>query len=110
MIAHPTGRLIGERDPADLDLEAVLHAAKEHDVILEINANPQRLDLNDILARRALELGIKLAINTDAHRPTHLTFRSFGVQVARRAWATASDVVNCWTPKRLLKHLRARGK
>jgi DNA polymerase (family 10) len=109
IIAHPTGRLIGERDPADLDMEQILEAALEHNVILEINANPQRLDLNDVHARRAIEVGIKLAINTDAHRPEHLAFRSFGIQVAKRAWATTADIVNCWTPKRLLKHLGARG-
>lgn len=110
LIAHPTGRLLGERDPADLDMERILEAALEHDVILEINANPQRLDLNDLYARRALELGIKLAINTDAHRPEHLQFRQYGVTVARRAWASRKEVVNCWTPKQLQRHLARRGE
>jgi len=109
MIAHPSGRLIGKREPADLDMDQILEAALEHGVILEINANPERLDLNDIYARRAAEMGIPLAINTDAHRPEHLAFRGFGVGVARRAWVTSKQVVNCWTAARIQKWLKARG-
>jgi DNA polymerase (family 10) len=110
LIAHPTGRLIGQREGADLDMESILQAAADHDVILEINANPERLDLNDVFARRALELGCRLAINTDAHRPEHLDFRHYGLGVARRAWATADQVVNCWTAARLKRWAAARGK
>ena len=110
LIAHPTGRLIGQREGADLDMESILQAAADHDVILEINANPERLDLNDVFARRALELGCRLAINTDAHRPEHLDFRHYGLGVARRAWATADHVVNCWTAARLKRWAAARGK
>ena len=109
MIAHPSGRLIGKREPADLDMDQVLEAALVHGVILEINSNPERLDLNDIYARRAAEMGIPLAINTDAHRPEHLAFRSFGVGIARRAWVTSKQVVNCWTAARIQKWLKARG-
>jgi DNA polymerase (family 10) len=109
IIAHPTGRLIGEREGADLDMDRVLEAAAKSGVILEINANPQRLDLNDIHARRAIEMGIPLAINTDAHHPDHLAFRNYGVGVARRAWVTAEQVVNCWRPKRLRDWLASRG-
>ena len=109
IIAHPTGRLIGEREGADLDMDRVLEAAAESGVILEINANPQRLDLNDVHARRAIELGIPLAINTDAHHPDHFAFRNYGVGVARRAWATAEQVVNSWRPKRLRDWLAGRG-
>jgi DNA polymerase (family 10) len=109
IIAHPTGRLIGEREGADLDMDRVLEAAARSGVILEINANPQRLDLNDIHARRAIEMGIPLAINTDAHHPDHLAFRNYGVGVARRAWVTAEQVVNCWRPKRLRDWLASRG-
>lgn len=109
MIAHPSGRLIGRRDPADLDMDQILEAALESGVILEINANPERLDLNDIYARRAAEMGIPLAINTDAHSPQHLAFRSFGVGIARRAWVTSKQVVNCWTAARIQKWLNARG-
>ncbi len=109
LIGHPTGRLIGHREAADLDMDRILHAAAEHDVILEINANPERLDLNDVYARRALELGCRLAINTDAHRPEHLDFQQFGIGTARRAWATADQVVNCWTASRLKRWVAARG-
>src|SRR3990170_4334861 len=110
LIAHPTGRLIGQREGADLDMESILQAAADHDVILEINANPERLDLNDVFARRALELGCRLAINTDAHRPEHLDFRHYGLGVARRAWATADQVVNCWTAARLKRWAAASGE
>ena len=109
IIAHPSGRLIGRREPADLDMDQILEAALEHGTILEINANPERLDLNDIYARRAAEMGIPLAINTDAHRPEHLAFRGLGVGVARRAWVTSKQVVNCWTAARMQKWLKARG-
>ena len=78
IIAHPSGRLIGRREPADLDMDRILEAALEHGTILEINSNPDRLDLNDIYARRAAEMGILLSINTDAHRPEHLVFRKLG--------------------------------
>jgi DNA polymerase (family 10) len=108
MIAHPSGRLIGRRDPADLDMDRILEASLEHGIILEINANPERLDLNDIYARRAAEMGIPLAINTDAHRPEHLAFRSFGVGIGRRAWVTSKQVVNCWTAASIQKWLKAR--
>jgi len=109
IIAHPSGRLIGRREPADLDMDRILEAALEHGTILEINSNPERLDLNDIYARRAAEMGILLSINTDAHRPEHLAFRKLGVGVARRAWITKKQVVNCWTAARMQKWLKARG-
>jgi DNA polymerase (family 10) len=102
VIAHPSGRLIGERDGADLDWEAVLRAAAETRTILEINAHPSRLDLDDLHARRAIELGCKLAISTDAHEPDGLDVMFYGVAVARRAWATVEDVVNAWPLERLL--------
>ncbi len=109
MVAHPTGRLLGRRDPADLDMDRILESALAHGVILEINSNPERLDLNDIYARRAAEMGIPLSINTDAHHPTHLRFRSFGVGIARRGWVTSKQVVNCWTAARFQKWLKGRG-
>jgi len=96
MLGHPTGRLIGKRDPADLDMEAVFRSAAEHQVVMEINANPERLDLNDGHARAALGFGCLLAIGSDAHHPDHLAFRSFGVGIARRAWATRQNVLNTW--------------
>lgn len=109
IIAHLTGRLIGKRDPAELDIETILRAAAEHDVVLEINSNPERLDLKDTHARRALDLGCRLAINTDAHHPDHFDFRRFGVGTAQRAWAEASSIVNTWPLDRLQAWLKSRG-
>jgi DNA polymerase (family 10) len=109
IIGHPTGRMIGGREAADLDMEAILAAAIDHDTALEINANPERLDLNDAHARRLIELGGLLAINTDAHHPDHIGFRLYGVGVARRAWAPAEAVVNTWPVDRLMGWLGGRG-
>jgi DNA polymerase (family 10) len=109
MIGHPTGRLIGSRDPADLDMESILEAAAEHQVVLEINASPERLDLNEVNARRAVETGCLLAVNTDAHHHEHLTFRKYGVGVARRAWVGPESVVNSWSYDRVCEWLSARG-
>ena len=110
IIGHPTGRLIQEREGADLDMEAVLQAAAESGVALEINAHPSRLDLDDIHARRAKELGIPIAINTDAHSDEDLDMLPYGVATARRAWLTKQDVINCWSTKKLLDWLKKRGK
>jgi DNA polymerase (family 10) len=97
MIAHPTGRLLVDRPGADLDMERIILAAAETRTILEINANPQRLDLTDKWVRRSIDLGVTLAINTDAHHPDHLDFIHFGVGTAQRGWATAGDILNCST-------------
>ena len=109
IIAHPTNRLIPDREGADLDMDAILEAAAEHDTVLEINANPRRLDLNDVYARRAVEMGIKLAINTDAHAPGQMAFMEYGVATARRGWVTAEQVINCWQVKDLVVWLQGRG-
>lgn len=110
LIAHPTGRLIPNREGADLDMEVVLKAAAESGVAMEINAYPDRLDLNDIYARRAIELGIPLSINTDAHSPKDMDMLHYGVATARRGWAEARHVINTWETERLVEWLRARGK
>lgn len=109
IIGHPTGRQIPDRDPADLDMDAVLAAAKEAGVALEINANPRRLDLNDVYARRAKEMGIPLSINTDAHAPDHMDLLHFGVAVARRGWVEAEEVINAWDSEGLIRWLEGRG-
>ena len=109
IIGHPTGRLFPDRDGADLDMEAVLQAAAASGVALEINANPARLDLDDALAHRALELGCLLSINTDAHSAGNLDFAHFGVGIARRAWATSERVINTWATEKLEAWLKARG-
>jgi len=107
LIAHPTGRIIGRREGYDIDIEQVIECAAKHRKILEINAFHARLDLNDIWARRAMQAGVKLAINTDAHAPGDLDWMRYGVVVARRAWLTKNDVVNCLSHSGLLKLLGA---
>jgi DNA polymerase (family 10) len=109
MIGHPTGRLIGSRGASDVDLESVFAAAADHGVVLEINAHPERLDLNDAYARRAWQVGAMLSINTDAHRPEDLRLRRYGVGVARRAWLPAEAVLNTRRIDSLMGWLRSRG-
>lgn len=109
LIGHPTGRLIGSRGPSEFDAETIFAAAADHGVVLEINAHPARLDLNDVLARRAWQVGCLLSINTDAHRPEELELRRFGVGVARRAWLPAEAVLNTRSTEAVLAWLGARG-
>lgn len=109
IIAHPTGREIGRREPADLDLEAIFQAAAESGTALEINAHPERLDLNDAHVRRARELGAKLAIGSDAHSVADFGLLALGVATARRGWATAADIINTWPVERLLAWAKERG-
>jgi len=94
IIAHPTCRLLGQREPVAIDLEALFRAAIKNNKVLEINAMPARLDLNDVHAFRAREMGVKLAIETDAHSVAHLGFMRFGVSVARRAWCEPQHILN----------------
>lgn len=93
-LATPTSRLLGSRPPTELDVERVLQACVETGTVVEINANPARLDLNDVYARRAVELGCKIAINSDAHAVDGMDIMEYGIAVARRAWLTAADVIN----------------
>jgi len=109
IIGHPTGRLIPDREGADLDMEAVLNAAAESGVALEINAHPSRLDLDDMYARRAKEMGIPISINTDSHSEEDFDNLFYGVATARRAWLMKDDVINCWSTKKLLNWLEKRG-
>ncbi|HVN55443.1 MAG TPA: DNA polymerase/3'-5' exonuclease PolX [Anaerolineaceae bacterium] len=106
IIGHPTGRLIPDREGADLDMNPVLQAAKESGVALEINANPSRLDLDDIQSRRAIEMGIPLSINTDAHSPDNLDFLMYGVATARRGWVEPQHVINAWPVEKLVQWLK----
>ncbi len=94
VLVHPTGRLINRREPYALDVEAVLEAAREHDVAVELNTNPRRLDLNDRHLYRARELGVSVIVDTDAHRVPQLDHMTTGVMQARRGWLEASHVVN----------------
>jgi DNA polymerase (family 10) len=94
ILAHPTGRLIGERDGYDVDMERLVEAAKERGCILELNAHPDRLDLTDEACRLAKEAGVRVAISTDAHAIGDLSFMRYGINQARRGWLEADDVVN----------------
>jgi DNA polymerase (family 10) len=94
IVAHPTCRLLGEREPVALDLEAIFQAAAQTGTVLEINAMPDRLDLKDIHIFRARELGAKLEIGTDAHSTQHLGYMRFGVGIARRGWCEAQHILN----------------
>ncbi len=109
IIAHPTGRLIGRREGADLDMAAIFQAAAETDTALEINADFRRLDLSDIHARRAVELGVKLTIGSDAHEAGNVGALAYGVATARRGWVTAADVINTWPLTELLAWAKRAG-
>jgi DNA polymerase (family 10) len=93
-IGHPTGRLLLRRPASRVHIEKVIDAAAANSVALEINANPNRLDLSDSHARLARDRGVKLIVSSDAHSTTELAFPQWGVLVARRAWATREDVLN----------------
>jgi DNA polymerase (family 10) len=108
VIAHPTGRMIPNREGADLDMEAVFSAAREHGTALEINAHPSRLDLDDIYSRRAVEMGIPISINTDAHSASDLDLLHFGIATARRGWVKPQDVINTWDDERLFSWLKKK--
>lgn len=103
LVAHPTGRLINRRDPYEIDIDAVFAAAKKHGKLLELNANPLRLDLNDTHLAAARQHGIPIVINTDAHSPEGLNVLRYGILQARRAGLTKADVANTRTWAQLKK-------
>jgi DNA polymerase (family 10) len=105
-LAHPTGRLIGTREPYAVDIDKVIKAAKENNVALEINAFPARLDLKDTHIRMAVEAGAKLCIGTDSHNTNHLPLMRFGIAQARRGWAEEKDIINTLPWKKLEKYIR----
>lgn len=107
-IGHPTGRLLGRREAMAVPVDALVELAAQRGVALEINASPERLDLDSRWARRAARAGVPLVINTDAHHPDHLAFMEYGVGVARRAGLTPDQVVNAWESGKLLEWIRAR--
>jgi DNA polymerase (family 10) len=108
ILAHPTARQINERPPCDIDLEKIFKAAKERGCILESNAQPLRLDLNDIYLRSAKEMGVKIVISTDAHSISDLDNIRFGVSQARRGWLSAADVINTRRLEELKKLLKRK--
>ncbi len=110
VIGHPTGRILLRRDAYQYDLEVVLKAAARHQVAMELNAYPDRLDLCDRHLRRAKERGVKIIINTDSHHTSHLAKIKYGVLQARRAWLTREDVLNTLPPEkfaRAVKHAQS---
>ncbi len=106
VIAHPTGRLIGERDPYDVDMHEVLKVAKESGTAIEINAYPLRLDLNDAYSRMAKDMGIRLVISTDTHIINQFDYMEYGVSIARRGWLEKNNVLNTLDYQSLLKALK----
>ncbi|WP_181684837.1 DNA polymerase/3'-5' exonuclease PolX [Halorhabdus salina] len=96
VIGHPTGRYLNRRPGLDLDVERLATVAAGHDTALEVNANPQRLDLGGSAVKQAIDAGATIAVNTDAHRPASYEYVRFGVHTARRGWAEAADVLNTW--------------
>jgi DNA polymerase (family 10) len=105
ILAHPTCRIIGRREPFELDIEKIIDTAKETNTYLEINAFPDRLDLNDLHAKQAKEKKVKFTIGTDAHYLSHLGFMQFGIATARRGWLEKKDILNTHTLKEVEKIL-----
>ncbi len=107
---HPTARVLQKREPIDIDIDAVIAAAKRAGTILEIDAYPERLDLKDEHVRKAVDAGVKLAIDTDAHSVNHLGYLHFGIATARRGWAERADVVNALPLRGFLRSLKGGGR
>jgi DNA polymerase (family 10) len=110
LIGHPRAQQIPDREPVNADMDTVFEAARKTGVAMEINANPRRLDLEAPYARRAWQLGIPLAINTDAHAEDQMDMMPFGVMTARRGWVTAAAVVNTWSLERFIAWIQSRGR
>jgi DNA polymerase (family 10) len=105
VIAHPTGRSIGRREPIDADWDEIFRAAARTGTAFEVNSFPDRLDLSGDLVRRARHAGVRLAISTDAHAVPHLDYMRFGVATAQRGWAGCADVINAWPLSKIRRFL-----
>ncbi len=105
IVFHPTGRIVGRREPYDLDMEAIIKTAKKTGTVLEINGS-DRLDLRDQHIRMCVEAGVKMAIDSDAHNDSQLYFSHFGIGQARRGWATKDDIINAWPVELMLSMLK----
>ncbi len=106
ILFHPTGRLIQRREAYDLDMDEIIKAAKATGTVLEIDAYPDRLDLKDEYVKKAVESGVKLSIDTDAHAKNHLHYLELGIAQARRGWAKKSDIINTRPWREMLKLLK----
>lgn len=109
-IGHPSGRRLGLREGSALDLDAILDCARRHDVALECNGSPARMDLDSLACRRAREYRVPIVINSDAHTPAELEHQSYALFTARRGWLEAKDVLNCFAFEQLRQRRRARIK
>ncbi len=107
IIGHLTGRLLNRRPPYELDIDKILEAAAEHRTVLEINAHPDRLDIDEEIARKAVQMGIKIAINSDAHDRKDLGLAKYGVLCARRAGLTRNDVINTWDINKVIQYFNS---
>jgi len=108
ILGHPTGRILGKRDPYEVDMDAVLRAAVETNTAMEINSQPDRLDLKDTDARLAKDWGVMLAIDSDAHAIRQLDLVDYGIATARRGWVEARNVLNALPLNELLRWLAKR--
>jgi DNA polymerase (family X) len=106
IVGHPSGRLINERPPCEMDIKKIMEAAKKHHCMLELNAHPDRLDLTDIHCTMAKDMGVPIVISTDAHHIDHLAYMRFGVGQARRGWLEKKDVLNTRTLTELLSIIK----
>lgn len=106
MIAHPTGRIVGQRGGYDPDVAQLIEWAAEYDKIVELNANPYRLDLCTEHLQMAMDKNVKVAINTDAHAIDQLRFMEIGVNYAQKAWLKKELIVNTWTKEQFIQYIK----
>jgi len=106
IIFHLTGRIINKREPIDLDIDAVIAAAKRTGTVLEINAYPERADIKDEYIRKCVEAGVKMSIDSDAHSIKHFQYLAYGIAQARRGWAEKKDIINAWPAEKMLSMLK----
>ena len=106
ILFHPTGRLINRRPAYEIDMDAIIAAAKRTGTVLEIDAFPDRLDLRDEYIRKCVEAGVKMSIDSDAHAVLHFSVLEFGVAQARRGWAAKDDIINAWPVEKMLSMLK----
>jgi len=109
ILAHPTGRVLEQREPYHFEMDQVLQAAKDHQICMELNAYPERMDLSDINCMKAREKGVVIAVNTDAHSLAQLDYMFYGVATARRAWLEAKNVINALPLDQLVEYLSKKG-
>ncbi|HST05049.1 MAG TPA: DNA polymerase/3'-5' exonuclease PolX [Chloroflexia bacterium] len=110
ILGHPTGRLINQREPSDMDVEVVIKEAAKTGTAMEVNSSPERLDLDDVYIKMAMDAGCVLSIDTDAHSRGNYDLLEYGVHTARRGWATADRIITTWPLKKLEAWLAGRGK